>query len=105
MLQTKTNLATMASGEVKMATKYYTRWLNCLLKRTYLSLLEKMLPEQRLAICFGTFFLKNVVLLKVKFCHFVQLVAPTDQWLATFYISNYSTAVNFKKKGEVWRQI
>ena len=57
-----------------------------------------MLPEQRLDISSGTFFLKNIVHLKVKFGHFVQLVAPTDQWLATFYVSNYSTPVNFKKK-------
>ena len=64
-----------------------------------------MLPEQRLAISSGTFFLKNIVHLKVKFGHFVQLVAPTDQWLAKFYVSNYSTPVNFKKKAEIWRQI
>ena len=49
-----------------------------------------MLPEQHL---------------QVKFGHFVQLVAPTVQWLATFYVSNYSTPVNFKKKAEIWRQI
>ena len=64
-----------------------------------------MLPEQRLAISSGTFFLKNIVHLKVKFGHFVQLVAPIDQWLAKFYVSNYSTPVNFKKKAEIWRQI
>ena len=46
-----------------------------------------MLPEQRLAISSGTFFLKNIVHLKVKFGHFVQLVAPNDQWLATFYVT------------------
>ena len=64
-----------------------------------------MLPEERLAISSGTFLLKNIVHSEVKFGHFVQLVAPTDQWLATFYISNYSTPVNFKKKGEIWRKI
>ena len=64
-----------------------------------------MLPDQRLAISSGTFCLKNIVHLKVKFGHFVQLVAPTDQWLATFYVSNYLTPVNFKKKAEIWRQI
>jgi len=51
---------------------------------------------------------RNVFLvhLKVTFGHFVQLVAPTDQWLATmFQITIYSTPVNFKKKGEIWRQI
>ena len=64
-----------------------------------------MLPEQSLAISSGTFFLKNIVHLKVKFGHFVQLVAPIDEWLATFYVSNYSTPVNFKKKAEICRQI
>ena len=43
-----------------------------------------MLPEQRSAISSGTFFLKNIVHLKVTFGHFVQLVAPTDQWLGHF---------------------
>ena len=61
-----------------------------------------MLPEERLAISSGAFLLKNIVHLEVNFGHFVQLVAPTDQWLATFYISNYSTPVNFKKKGEIF---
>ena len=64
-----------------------------------------MLPEQRLAISSRKFFLKNVVHFKVKFGPFVQLVAPTDQWLATFYVSNYSTLVNFKKKAEILRKI
>ena len=85
--------------------KHYTRLLNFLLNRTFLSVLRKnaawtYLPER----FSGTFFLKNIVHLKVKFGHFVQL-APTDQWLATFYVSNYSTPVNFKKKAEICRQI
>ena len=46
-----------------------------------------------------------LVHLKVTFGHFVQLVAPTDQWLATMFQLLYSTPVNFKRKGEIWRQI
>ena len=36
----------MASGEVKMAAKHYTRLLNFLLNRAFLSVLRKMMPEQ-----------------------------------------------------------
>ena len=41
-----------------------------------------MLPEQKLAILSQNVFLVH---LKVTFGHFVQLVVPTDQWLATMF--------------------
>ena len=41
LLPTKPTLATMASGEVKMAAKHYTRLLNFLLNRAFLSVLRK----------------------------------------------------------------
>ena len=47
-----------------------------------------------------------LVHLKVTFSHFVQLVAPTDQWLATmFQITILNSGEKKKKKGEIWRKI
>ena len=75
-------------------------------KRAFLSLLRKNAAWTEVTHIFRNVFLEEyVVHLKVKFGHFVQLVEPTDQWLATFYVSNYSTPVNFKKKAEIWQQI
>ena len=47
-----------------------------------------------------------LVHLKETFSHFVQLVAPTDQWLATmFQITILNSGEKKKKKGEIWRKI
>ena len=85
-VKTKTNLATLASGEVKMAAKHETTpacYIFYLTKHSW-ACYEIILPEQRLAISSRTFFLKNIVHKKVKFGHFVQLIAPTDRWIATY---------------------
>ena len=85
-VKTKTNLATVASGEVKMAAKHETTpacYIFYLTKHFWVCY-EIIVPERRLAISSRTFFLKNIVHKKVKFGHFVQLIAPTDRWIATY---------------------
>ena len=54
---------------------------------------------------FRNVFLEKYSTFKGEIWSFVQVVAPTNHWLATLYVSNYSTPVNFKKKGGIWRQI
>ena len=61
--ETKTNLETVASGEVKMAAKHETTPACYIFYLTehFWACYEIILPEQRLAISSGTFFLKNIV--------------------------------------------
>ena len=68
----------------------------------FLSVLWKNAAWTEVSHVFRNVFLVH---LKVTFGHFVQLVAPTDQWLATMFKLLYSIPVNFKKNAEIWRQI
>ena len=70
----KTNLATMASEEVKMVAKHPFA--------IFLSLIWKNAAWTEVSHMFRNVFLVH---LKVTFGHFVQLVAPTDQWLAAMF--------------------
>ena len=56
---TKTNQATMASGEVKMAAKHYTRLLNFLLNRAFLSVLGKNAAWTEVSHIFRNVFLEK----------------------------------------------
>ena len=56
---TKTNQATMASGEVKMAAKHYTRLLNFLLNRAFLSVLRKNAAWTEVSHIFWNVFLEK----------------------------------------------
>ena len=88
-LQKKTNLATMASGEVKMVAKHYTPL------QYFWACYEKNAAWTKVSHMFRNVFLVH---LKVTFGHFVQLVAPTDQWLATMFKITIVNSGEFQEK-------
>ena len=102
---TKTNQATMASGEEKMAAKHYTRLLNFLLNRAFLSVLRKNAAWIEVSHIFRNVFLEKYSTFKGDiwpFCSTCSTNRSVACYILCFKLLNSG---EFKKKVEIWRQI
>ena len=102
---TKTNQATMASGQVKMAAKHYTRLLNCLLNRVFLSVLGKNAAWTEVSHIFRNVFLEKYSTFKGDIWPFCS-TCSTNRSVACYILCfKLLSSCEFLKKAEIWRQI